>query len=177
MKKVFHKDISDQGARFHPTEGVDVRDAGELPLFQTNNNPEVGRFGHTRKNRDGSPRFHGGIDILGRPGDPIYAAHAGVVTRAGYQEYPGPTGAGFGLRVYVRGDGVLTVYAHLSSHIVLVDEELHVPGALIGFMGRSGNVDRLTKTHVHFEVRLWDAEKEQFVRTDPEPWLAWEDAA
>ncbi len=176
MKQVFNKAISDQGARFHPTFGVDVRDAGELPLFETKHNPKVGQFGYTRTNKDGSRKYHGGIDICGSVGSPIYAAHSGKISRAGYQVHPGPEGSGFGLRVYVDGDMVQSLYGHLSGIIISVGDVLVVPGQLIGFMGRSGNLDRLTKTHVHFEIRLWDEEKKQFMRIDPELWLDWKES-
>lgn len=176
MNQVFNKAISNQGARFHPTFGVDVRDAGELPLFKTQSNPKVGQYGYTRTNKDGSRRYHGGIDICGSVGSSIYAAHAGKISRAGYQLHPGPEGAGFGLRVYVEdSDNVQSVYAHLSGIIVVTGDRIVLPGQLIGFMGRSGNLDRLTKTHVHFEIRLWN-ETKQFVRIDPELWLAWKEA-
>jgi len=62
--------------------------------------------------------LHGGVDIAAPIGTPIYAAHSGVVKRAG-------TATGFGLAVYILGDdGYVTVYGHVNRYFVSVGERV-----------------------------------------------------
>ena len=103
---------------------------------------------------------HSGIDFDGDTGDRIVAAGTGVVTHAG----GAPTGySGYGLMVIIdHGNGVSTLYAHLSRIRVVVGQAV-APGDDIGAMGTTGNV---TGSHLHFEVRLGG------VPVNPNPWVA-----
>ena len=59
-------------------------------------------------------------------------------------------------------DGTQIWYAHQSSYVVSVGEEID-PGQLIGYVGATGNV---TGPHLHLEVRPGGGDP-----IDPLPWL------
>ncbi|MGY1763537.1 M23 family metallopeptidase [Geodermatophilus sp. SYSU D00779] len=103
--------------------------------------------------------LHGGVDIAAPIGTPIYAAHSGVVARAG-------TATGFGYAVYIRGDdGAVTVYGHVNQYFVRAGERV-VAGELIAEVGNRG---QSTGPHLHFEVHPSGAMYGGQV--DPVPWL------
>jgi peptidoglycan hydrolase-like protein with peptidoglycan-binding domain len=90
-------------------------------------------------------RFHTGLDFPAPTGTPVAAAGAGQVTYAGHLE------GGWGIVVTVaHGNGVRTMYAHLSRVGVKVGSEV-AAGAPIGAVGATGQA---TGPHLHFEVRL-----------------------
>jgi peptidoglycan hydrolase-like protein with peptidoglycan-binding domain len=89
--------------------------------------------------------FHSGIDVAAAAGAPMVAAAPGRVVWAGYRA------GGWGLLVTIaHGDGVRTMYAHLSRVSVRVGERVGV-GAHLGRVGSTGDA---TGPHLHFEVRL-----------------------
>lgn len=102
---------------------------------------------------------HPGIDIDGATGDPVVSAAAGRVVVAG----PAPAGyAGYGTVVILdHGEGLTSIYAHLSRVSVKVGQEV-APNQALGAVGTSGNV---TGSHLHFELRRRGA------AVDPRPWL------
>jgi murein DD-endopeptidase MepM/ murein hydrolase activator NlpD len=88
---------------------------------------------------------HLGIDLAAGEGAPVYAADAGVVTRAdsGYNN-------GYGNVVMIdHGNGFVTLYAHLSQINVTVCQGVGA-GTVIGAAGNTGNS---FGAHLHFEVR------------------------
>jgi murein DD-endopeptidase MepM/ murein hydrolase activator NlpD len=88
-------------------------------------------------------RHHAGIDIPGPTGQPILAAAAGTVRVAG-------TRGGYGLTVEVdHGDGLSTLYAHLSRIDVRVGQRVGEAERL----GALGSTGQSTGPHLHFEVR------------------------
>ena len=100
------------------------------------------RYGF-RKNRN-----HNGIDINLNTGDTVRAAFSGKVRYAKYN-----TG-GYGNLVIIRHEnGLETLYAHLSKHLVLPNDEIKA-GEPIGL---GGNTGRSFGSHLHFEVRFYDA--------------------
>lgn len=87
---------------------------------------------------------HHGIDIDGTHSSPIYSADAGTVIKVG----TGWSG-GYGNHVRVdHGNGLVTLYAHLSRLDVKVGQSV-AKGGVLGMMGTTG---RSTGTHLHFEV-------------------------
>ena len=91
----------------------------------------------------GSSNFHTGVDIASGYGTPIYAAHSGYVTQAGYGY--------FGLNVWISvGGGVENIYGHMSRAAVYAGSYVQ-RGQLIGYEGCSGIC---TGPHLHFEVRV-----------------------
>ncbi|MGH3739909.1 MAG: M23 family metallopeptidase [Micromonosporaceae bacterium] len=89
---------------------------------------------------------HYGVDLAGSYGTPVYAAHEGVVTRAGWF-------GGYGYAVEIdHGNGVTTRYGHNSEVLVSVGERIQA-GHQIAKMGSTGYS---TGNHSHFEVRIND---------------------
>ena len=86
--------------------------------------------------------LHGGVDIAAPMRTPIYAAHSGVVQRAG-------TATGFGYAVYILGDdGYVTVYGHINDYFVRAGQRVRA-GEKIAEVGNRGES---TGPHLHFEV-------------------------
>ena len=87
---------------------------------------------------------HKGMDIAAAGGTPIYAAHDGrISSTTGHWTY--------GNVVMVdNGDGVTTLYAHMSSIAATVGQQVK-KGDVIGYVGSTG---RSTGNHLHFEVRI-----------------------
>jgi murein DD-endopeptidase MepM/ murein hydrolase activator NlpD len=101
-------------------------------------------FGYRRDPFTRRAKFHSGVDIKARWGDPVGASQAGVVQFAGWYH-------GYGNMIIVaHGGGVTTHYAHLSSFDVEVGARVE-RGAIIG---RAGSTGRATSPHLHYEVRL-----------------------
>ena len=87
-------------------------------------------------------RSHQGIDIDGVTGDPVVAAAAGEVIFAGPY-------AGYGNAVAIdHGDGLRTLYAHLSAFGVRKGN-IVAKGQVIGLVGCTGHC---FGDHLHFEV-------------------------
>lgn len=101
-------------------------------------------FGYRRDPFTRRAKFHSGVDIKARWGDPVGASQAGTVTFAGWYH-------GYGNMIIVNhGGGVATHYAHLSSFDVEVGARVE-RGTVIG---RAGSTGRATSPHLHYEVRI-----------------------
>ncbi len=93
-------------------------------------------------------RYHNGIDIDLETGDSVTSAWDGKVRYAKWNE------GGFGNLVIVRhSNGLETFYAHLSEISVSPNQEVRA-GDLLGLGGNTGNS---RGSHLHFEVRFYDA--------------------
>ena len=100
------------------------------------------RYGY----RDG--RYHNGIDIDLRKGDTVVAAFSGKVRYSKLNKH------GFGNLVVIRHyNGLETFYAHMSELLVLPNQEVRA-GEPIGLGGNTGHS---YGSHLHFEVRFYDA--------------------
>jgi murein DD-endopeptidase MepM/ murein hydrolase activator NlpD len=89
--------------------------------------------------------WHDGIDIDGQTGDPVHAAHAGLVVAAGHSD-----GCG-GLQVHIdHGSGIVTWYRHLSRIDVVVGQTVQA-GTQIGLVGATGCA---LGSHLHFGVEV-----------------------
>ncbi len=112
----------------------------------------------------GGRPFHDGIDIASFCGDPVRAAHAGIVLAAG-RRFDDVIGWVGDLRPYYRrldekqwwaslpitvvvddGDGYRAMYAHLSRATVRVGQRIEA-GQRIGYEGATG---RASGCHLHF---------------------------
>ena len=89
-------------------------------------------------------KFHEGIDLAAKTGTPVYAAHAGRVLYAGRKI------SGYGNIVILKGDNMLTVYAHNDRNLVSAGEYVE-RGENIARIGSTG---KATGPHLHFEVRI-----------------------
>ncbi|MFQ5659088.1 MAG: peptidoglycan DD-metalloendopeptidase family protein [Gammaproteobacteria bacterium] len=99
-------------------------------------------YGYRSDPMTGKREFHEGLDFAGKPGMPIAAVAAGIVTWSGPRY-------GYGNLVEIsHGSGYITRYAHNQKNLVTVGEKVE-KGEVIAVMGNSG---RSTGTHVHFEV-------------------------
>jgi murein DD-endopeptidase MepM/ murein hydrolase activator NlpD len=107
----------------------------------------------------GGGRHHPGIDIDGVTGDPVIAAGTGTVVQAGASP---PAFSGYGNLVAIDvGNGMLTMYAHLSRVDVAVGQAVR-QGQQLGAIGATGFA---TGDHLHFELRLNNTP------VDPMPYL------
>ena len=98
------------------------------------------RFG-PRRSFAGSNN-HKGVDIAGKHGQLIVAAHHGEVIFSGRN-------SSFGLHIKIlHENGDITLYAHCSELLVIEGDRVH-QGEEIALMGRTGTA---TGVHLHFEV-------------------------
>ncbi|CAN5485481.1 hypothetical protein BH10PSE6_BH10PSE6_14820 [soil metagenome] len=118
---------------------------GPLPVRVTRKNAAAARQAG-RPFGGFAPRvfMHHGVDFAVPKGTPIYAASDGVVAGAR------PNG-GYGNWIRIEhGDGIATVYGHLSRFAPRIKPGVRVSrGELVGL---SGNTGRSTGPHLHFEV-------------------------
>lgn len=96
---------------------------------------------------------HFGIDLAGNTGEAVYAADAGVIVYAGWNDY------GYGNMIMVdHGNGFQSLYAHLSAVNAGCGQSVG-QGQVIGAIGSTG---RSSGAHLHFElmagakVNPWD---------------------
>lgn len=106
-------------------------------------------------------RMHGGVDIGGATGAPIYAVADGVVTKAALG-YNG--GSGNNIRInhgMVEGEALETGYLHMLDLEVQVGDKV-TKGQRIGTVGNTG---LSTAPHLHFSLYVNGA------NSDPAPYL------
>jgi len=100
-------------------------------------------YGWRRSPFTGRSQLHGGIDISAPRSTIVSSTANGVVSQAGWR-------SGYGLSVVVdHGDGIETLYAHLSKVKVKPGSQIS-RGETLGQIGSSGNS---TGPHLHYEVR------------------------
>lgn len=105
------------------------------PLEDTKINSDFGRRRY---------RWHHGIDLKLKTGDPVRSVFDGIVRITSYERY------GYGHYVVIRHrNGLETLYGHLSEKEVEVGQEISA-GDIIGL---GGNTGRSTGPHLHFEIR------------------------
>lgn len=105
--------------------------------------PVTSRFGFRRHPLFRRHHFHTGVDIAAPRGTPVPAAHAGKVLFAGWY-------GGYGKLVIIdHGDGVSTLYGHLSR-ISVAPGQAVVRRQVIGLVGSTGYS---TGPHLHYEIR------------------------
>lgn len=89
--------------------------------------------------------YHPGVDLDGETGDLISPIKSGIVEQVVHSK------VGYGNHIYVNhGDGVVSLYAHLSQIFVKQGDSVH-SGTVLGQMGSTG---RSTGSHLHLEIRV-----------------------
>ena len=89
-------------------------------------------------------KYHSGVDIGASYGATIVAADGGTIITAG-------TVSGYGNCVVINhGNGITTLYGHMSSIAVRVGQKVS-KGQTIGYVGSTGNS---TGPHLHWEVTV-----------------------
>lgn len=87
--------------------------------------------------------LHTGVDIGASYGAKITATGSGIVIYSGWY-------GAYGNAVIIdHGNGLSSLYGHMSSRAVAVNKEV-VPGQVVGYVGSTG---WSTGPHLHFEVR------------------------
>lgn len=102
------------------------------------------RFGLRKDPFTAKQTFHRGLDFSVPVGTEVRVTGDGIVVQAQQQR-------GFGRLVKVQhGNGVETVYAHLSETLVTKGQKV-TRGDVIA---KSGNTGRSSAPHLHYEIRL-----------------------
>ncbi|MGH7521395.1 MAG: M23 family metallopeptidase [Gemmatimonadales bacterium] len=110
------------------------------PFMQPRDARVTSPFGGGRVVNGVRRSVHYGLDLDGRRGEPVKVANRGVVALVGDFFYGG-------ISVYVHhGDGLMTVYHHLSRTLVAVGDTVQ-RGQIIGRVGATG---RVTGPHLHW---------------------------
>lgn len=87
-------------------------------------------------------QFHKGLDVAVAYGSPVKAAAAGKVIFSGVR-------GGYGNCVMIEhGNGLVTLYGHLSELLVEANDRVKVGQTI----AKSGNTGRSTGPHLHYEV-------------------------
>ncbi|MEE9913056.1 MAG: M23 family metallopeptidase [Deltaproteobacteria bacterium] len=111
------------------------------------NNTIVGTFGKRSIINKRKRHPHSGVDIRGKPGDPVSAMHHGDVMLAADHFFTGKS-------IYLdHGGGMVSMYFHLDD--ILAEKGQRVEkGQIIGTVGATG---RVTGPHLHWGVRVNNA--------------------
>lgn len=88
--------------------------------------------------------YHNGIDLGAASGADILAAGPGTVTYVGWY------GTGGNAVIVSHGNGVRTIYMHMSAQAATVGQQVSA-GDLIGYVGSTGYS---TGPHLHFQIEI-----------------------
>jgi hypothetical protein len=112
---------------------------------------------------------HCGVDLSGPWGEPVHAAHDGVVDRV--QRGANEEHGGMYVRIAHRGGTIFTQYFHLAAipRKLLVGTQVKV-GEVIGLLGDTG-VKR-SEPHLHFTISVKPSDEVNERYIDPEPLIA-----
>ena len=88
--------------------------------------------------------YHNGIDLGAASGAPIVSSGPGTVTFVGWY------GTGGNAVIVSHGNGIRTIYMHMSSQAATVGQQVSA-GDLIGYVGSTGYS---TGPHLHFQIEI-----------------------
>jgi murein DD-endopeptidase MepM/ murein hydrolase activator NlpD len=112
---------------------------------------------------------HCGVDLSGPWGEPVHAAHDGVVDRV--QRGPNEEHGGMYVRIAHRGGTIFTQYFHLAAIPRRLEPGVHVKvGEVVGLLGDTG-VKR-SAPHLHFTISVKPSPETPERYIDPEPLIA-----
>lgn len=119
------------------------------------------RFSNARRHPVlGTVRAHRGVDYAAPTGTPIKAAGDGRITFAGWR-------SGYGRTVILdHGNGVTTLYAHMSRFSSYKTGARVSQGNTIGYVGASGLA---SGPHLHYEFRVHGVHRDPLTVTMPKP--------
>jgi murein DD-endopeptidase MepM/ murein hydrolase activator NlpD len=134
--------------------GMDLTDAttrdwvrmASAPTLWPVEGPITSGFGARMDPFDREGAFHRGVDISSQVGTPVISPADGIVRFADLMN-------GYGRAIVVdHGQGITTLYGHLSAFGVTAGQVIH-RGDTLGYVGQSG---RSTGPHLHYEVRIFN---------------------
>lgn len=121
------------------TIGVNASEKDSLGNSANSNNAKTGNLAPAEADQI---QFHKGLDIAASYGSDVMCAAQGKIIFAGQK-------GGYGNCVIVdHGNGLATLYGHLSQILVKANQQVKV-GEVIA---KSGNTGRSTGPHLHYEV-------------------------
>lgn len=133
--------VKHHGSHFKTLSAMEQK-YSSIPTYPAISGSITSNFGYRKHPIKKKHKFHRGVDIKGPKNETIFAAASGVVEFVG-------TKNGYGNMVVLNhGNSLHTQYAHLSSTLVSVGQEV-IKGEAIGRQGNTGNS---TNDHLHFEV-------------------------
>jgi len=113
-------------------------------IWPTGTNLITSTYGNRVSPTAGASSNHQGMDINATEGQAIWAADGGTVVQSGYN-------SGYGNYVMIdHGNGVTTLYAHMSSVSVSQGQTVSQGDTL----GGAGHTGVATGDHLHYEVRV-----------------------
>jgi murein DD-endopeptidase MepM/ murein hydrolase activator NlpD len=149
-------------AWLHPLDGpkrrMPIRDARVFGAERPGDRPAECRGGHC------------GVDLGGEVwGEPVHAAHDGVVDRV--QRGPNEDHGGLYVRLSHRGGTIFTQYFHLAAIPKWIQPGVKVKmGEVIGLLGDTGV--KHSSAHLHFTVSVKPSKDVPERYIDPEPLVA-----
>ncbi len=149
-------------AWLHPLDGpvrrMPIRDARVFGAERPGDRPGECRGGHC------------GVDLGGEVwGEPVHAAHDGVVDRV--QRGPNEEHGGLYVRLSHRGGTIFTQYFHLAAIPKWIQPGVKVKmGDVIGLLGDTGV--KHSSPHLHFTVSVKPSADQPERYIDPEPLVA-----
>jgi murein DD-endopeptidase MepM/ murein hydrolase activator NlpD len=121
----------------------DVPRLWKAPFIRPRTTRVTSPFGSGRQVNGVWRSRHSGLDLAGRKGATVRASNRGIVALVGDFFYGGTS-------VYVHhGEGLMTVYFHLSRALVAVGDTVE-RGQIIGRVGATG---RVTGPHLHWQAQ------------------------
>lgn len=133
-----------KGGKTAAVQKPQIRGSGDI-IWPLSSRRVTSQFGWRVHPIFGTSKFHSGLDIGARMGDPVWAAAGGVVIHSGWM-------GGYGKTIIIdHGGGLTSLYAH-NSRLVVKNGETVKKGQVVAHIGSTGYS---TGPHLHFEVRKY----------------------